>query len=98
MDRCLSCNHTGVVVHIKDEADMRGFPFCARCLADLDAGNYADLAERMLCSHEDMHYTDRNRRLWKGTYRDIAKEQYRVSVTSEQAALLAGDERAQEGK
>jgi len=83
MDRCLSCNQTGVVVHIKGEAGMRGFPFCARCLADLDAGSYAALAERTLCSHEDMSYTDRNRWRWNDTYRDIAREQYRVSVTIE---------------
>ena len=84
MNRCLCCNQTGVVIHIKDEADMRGFPFCARCLADLDAGSYANMAERMLCTYpDDMAYTDRNRRLWTGTYRDIAREQYRVAVTSE---------------
>jgi hypothetical protein len=83
MERCLSCNQTGVVIHIFDEPGMRGFPFCARCLADLDAGNYAGLADRMLVNHDDMAYSARNQRIWEGTYRDIAKEQYRVLVAAE---------------
>jgi hypothetical protein len=85
MERCLSCNQPGVVIHIFDEPRMRGFPFCAGCLADLDAGNYAGLADRMLVNHDDMAYTARNQRIWEGAYRDIAKEQYRVPVAQEGA-------------
>ena len=82
--RCLCCNQTGVVIHIKDEPDMRGFPFCRMCLIDLDARNYDQLAERMLWSHEDMQYTIRNHRLWTGTYRDIGRLTNRQTISEDQ--------------
>lgn len=76
--RCLCCNSPAVTVRVVDTPGTPGFAFCARCLADLDAGEYRMLAYRMVTAHDDLSL--RQQGIWERVYADLAKAMERRAV------------------